>query len=138
MGMYTELHFNAELVNPLPPDVLHVLEYMLGNTEEAHAELPEHPLFGDTRWRFMLRCDSYYFAADTHSTLRYDDIGNCYYLCIRSNLKNYSSEIENFIDWIQPYLAEGEGNFLGFYRYEETEVPTLIYSKKNNASAQLP
>jgi len=32
-----------------------------------------------------------------------------------------------------PYLYKYEGNFLGFYRCEENEEPTLIYA---NASAQ--
>ena len=71
--------------------------------------------------------DSYYFDADTHSTLRFDDISDSYRLCIRCNLKNYSDEIQKFIDWIIPFLDKYEGEFLGFYRYEETEVPTLVY-----------
>lgn len=75
----------------------------------------------------MLRCDSYYFDADTHSTLRFDDISDSYYLCIRTNLKNYGQEIRHFVDWIMPYLDKFEGEFLGFSRYEETEEPTLIY-----------
>ena len=75
----------------------------------------------------MLRMDSYYFSADTNSTLRFDDISNAYYLCIRTNLKNYDNEITEFIDWIKPYLNKLDGDFLGFSRYEETEIPNLIY-----------
>ena len=78
----------------------------------------------------MLNSDSYYFAADTHSTLRYDNIGQCYYLCIRCNLKNYSNEIEKFVDWVMPYIRAYEEDFLGFSRYENTEQPTLIYMKE--------
>jgi len=76
----------------------------------------------------MLHCDSYYFDADTHSTLRYDDIIGSYFLCIRSNFKNYDDEIQSFIDWIRPYINKSEGDFLGFWRYEEDEEPTLIYA----------
>lgn len=83
---------------------------------------------------FMLCMDSYYFDADTISTLRFDDIGNSFYLCIRTNLKNYDSEIEHFIDWIMPYLDKYEtGQFLGFYRYEEDEQPTLIFYKEEKS-----
>lgn len=131
MGMYTELHYNVELSKDVPEDVINILKFMVGDSEDEPSTLPNHPLFGDTRWRFMLRCDSYYFNADTHSTLRLDGISHSYYLCIRCNLKNYNDEIELFIDWIDPYLDEciAKGEFLGFYRYEEDNEPTLIYRK---------
>jgi hypothetical protein len=129
MGMYTELHYNVELKSPVPTNIINTLQYMLGETEEVPPNLPDHKLFQpEGRWRFMLRCDSYYFSADTHSTLRLDYQGG-WYLCIRCNLKNYSEEIENFIDWMMPYIDNSPGNFLGFYRYEESEIPTLIYAK---------
>lgn len=127
MGMYTEFHFNVELKESIQPDMLKILKYMLGEIDEiGDTKLPEHPLFATSRWEGMLRSDSYYFDADTHSTLRNDWQGG-WFLCIRCNLKNYDSEIEKFIDWIMPYCDKFEGDFLGFYRYEETEEPTLIY-----------
>jgi hypothetical protein len=130
MGMYTELHYNAELREDVPQSVIDILKFMVGDIEEEPKELPDHELFSEgSRWRYMLQMDSYYFDADTHSTLRYDEIGQAYYLCIRCNLKNYSDEIEHFIDWIEPYLGVyiQTGDFLGFYRYEENNEPTLIY-----------
>lgn len=130
MGMYTELHFNSALKEDTPADVLDVLRYMVGLHGTLVALLPEHQLFQTERWKYMLRGDSYYFDADTHSTLRYDDIANQHFLCIRCNLKNYSDEIEKFIDWIMPHLDKFPGEFLGFYRYEESEEPTLIYQKE--------
>lgn len=130
MGMYTELHFNAELKQTTPQEVLQVLRHML-NAPGAPARdaltLPAHPLFSTDRWGFMLTCDSYYFAAQTHSTLTYDEITKTHYLCIRCNLKNYDQEIEKFIDWVSPYVDGFPGDFLGFHRYETTEQPTLIF-----------
>jgi hypothetical protein len=58
-------------------------------------------------------------------------VDNCWYLCIRCNFKNYSNEIKHFCDWIYPYLSKFPGDFLGFTRYEETEMPTLIYYAKD-------
>jgi hypothetical protein len=127
MGMYTELHFNAELRADTPQPVLAVLRYMIGDNPDP-ADLPAHPFFGCARWRNMLRSDSYYFAADTHCTLRYDKNAGAHILCIRTNFKNYDSEIEQFIDWIMPYLEKHDGEFLGFSRYAETNAPTLIYT----------
>lgn len=128
MGMYTEIHFNSEMRDDIPTEVVGVLKYMVGEIDMPKV-LPEHDFFQCGRWAMLFRCDSYYFDADTHSELRWDEISESYYLCVRSNLKNYDSEIEKFIDWIDPYLAKYSGDFLGFYRYEETEVPTLIYKK---------
>ena len=127
MGMYTEIHFNSELKSDTPEDVINILKYMVGDLDDEPESKPDHELFDDTRWGFMLQCDSYYFDADTHSTIRFDSISNSYYLCIRSNFKNYGNEIELFIEWIKPYLDKTKGEFLGFSRYEETEEPTLIY-----------
>ena len=129
MGMYTELHFNAEVRDDA--EALPILQFMVDHHAPAPTTLPDHPLFSRERWRFMLTCDSCYFAADTRSTLRtqrYAD-GAYHYLCVRCNLKNYEQEIQLFIDWIMPYLDKEDGEFLGFYRYEETEEPTLIYMK---------
>ena len=126
MGMYTEFHFNVKLKKDVPQNVVDVLNFMLLETK-AEPSLPEHPLFATDRWRVMLVMDSYYFHADTHSTLRFDDISRAYYLCIRCNLKNYNSEIEKFVSWITPYLDEWPGDFLGFSRYEGTEQPTLLF-----------
>lgn len=133
MGMYTEFHFNAELLPSVPHDeIVGVLNFMLGGEEsdQSYAKRsarPAHRLFDSPRWRWMLQCDSYCFAADTHSTLRYDDIAGAYYLCVRCNLKDYGNEIELFVDWIRPYLCASKGDFLGFSRYEENEQPDLIY-----------
>ena len=86
--MYTELHFNARLREDVPAAVVEVLKAMVGESEQI-PPLPDHRLFTMDRWRWMLQCDSYYFDADTHSTLRFDDIAHSYFLCIRTNLKNY-------------------------------------------------
>lgn len=132
MGMYTELHFNVELKRDVPDEALALLQYMV-NPAAKKADvpplLPDHPLFKTARWDYMLGCDSYYFPADTHSTLRLDDIAKAWYLCIRCNLKNYDGEIGKFLDWVLPYADAGT-ECLGYYRYEENDDPTLIYKTR--------
>lgn len=127
MGMYTEFHFNARLRKDVPDDVLAILKGMVQGEDEAPETTPAHPLFATDRWEYMLQCDSYYFAADTRSTLRFDEIGGFHALCIRCNLKNYDGEIQKFIDWIMPYIDEHD-EMLGFYRYEESKQPTLVFA----------
>lgn len=126
MGMYTELHFNAELIRKTPQQVLDVLGYMTGAFELAPATLPDHALFSSERWKGMLLCSSYYFPLSVASSIDWDDIAKSHYLRVRCNLKNYGSEIENFLDWVMPYVHAGD-ECLGYYRYEEDPHPTLIY-----------
>lgn len=127
MGMYTEFHYNVELRKDTPEIITEILQQMISGNGVVKL-LPDHPLFQTSRWSVMLQCDSYYFAATTYCTLQYDDITNLYFLNIRCNLKNYDNEIEKFCDWIRPFIDKEKGDFLGFSRYEETEIPTLIYA----------
>jgi len=137
MGDYTEFHFNAQLKANTPSEVVVTLNQMLGHTKIGQ-ERPKHPLFSTDRWDIMLTCDSAYFDAESHSTLRYKRTAESYYLCIRSNFKHYDKEIPLFLDWIHPHLDKLEGGFLGFYRYEETEIPTLLYMVKKGILQYTP
>jgi hypothetical protein len=131
MGTYTEFHFNVRLCEDTPKRIINLLKDMIyGDREYKEIKTPSHPLFTNSqRWYGMLTCDSYYFAADTISTLRFDDLAKQYFLCIRCNLKNYDDEIENFIDWIDPYVEAKSRSFLGFSRPENSEEPIIIRKK---------
>ena len=45
------------------------------------------------------------------------------------NIKNYNNEIEEFFEWLMPYIDGEEGDFIGYSRYEETKELTLVYLK---------
>lgn len=125
MGMYTALHFNADLKLDVPAEVLATLRYMVSG-EEKPASLPNHPLFGDTPWSWMLQGDSFYFRAQTRSeVVKYPVLGHG--LSITCNFKNYSDELAKFLDWIMPYVGEEPGHWLGYHMYEEDKQPTLIF-----------
>ena len=130
MGMYTEFHFNAELKEDTPEDVLGLLRYMTGETRDRPDKTPDHELFETGRWFLMLCCDSAYFDMSTASGLHRSGTFSFWYLSIRTNFKNYDNEIDKFLDWIHPYLNKDDAEFLGFYRYEDDENPTLIYMKE--------
>ncbi len=131
MGMYTEFRYVARLKDNLPPDVLRVLEVMLGDSGvDSLPAMPDHPLFQDVsagRWQWMLRCSAPYFDAATHSVMWYDTAITQRFLNVQCSLKNYEEEIEKFVDWMAPYIDAVEGDFLGYSRYEEDREPTLIY-----------
>lgn len=127
MGMYTEFVLGVDLVRETPKEVIDILDFMITNDlDDNEPILPDHPLFNTERWRYMLQSDSYYFGGFSNSLIdapRF--IEDVYKLSIRSNLKNYDSEIELFLNWLNPYI-ETRG-FIGYMRYEEFDDPWLIY-----------
>ena len=125
MGMYTELVLGVEVVPNTK--VINILRYMLSSEIKSVCVDINHPLFSTPRWASMLLCDSYYFDGQTDSKLVCDERSKSYYLNVRCNLKNYENEIEQFLDWLCPYIVTD--GFLGYKRYEESYSPTLIYKE---------
>lgn len=128
MGDYTELNIAVKL--KLTDNIRKILEYMTGGRADTDFTVPTHPLFESPRWEFMLMCDSFYFDHTANSSLvnkkpweEEDDMERI--INVRCDLKNYSDEIENFLDWIYQY-SKTRG-FIGYMRYEYDEDPTLIY-----------
>jgi len=135
--MYTEFVFAAELKEDLSQEIVAVLEYLTRKRVDV-PQTPEHEFFRCERWRSILRSDSYYFPGKTHSSFDWDDIVDQYFLTVRSSLKNHDSEIEKFVAWITPYLAETEGTFLGHKRHELATIPTLIFHPNNLVIPEIP
>lgn len=127
MGMYTALHLAIELRSDTPRDVIEILRFMTGDIEEPPVT-PEHPLFQTSRWHVMLRCDSYYFPAQTGYALIVDD--DTYYLTVLSNFKNYCGEITKFADWISPYITPCAPRWIGYSWYEEDDEPRSLYRRE--------
>jgi hypothetical protein len=128
MGMYTEVYIACEIRKDTPPIDLEVLRYMFGDRPDAPEELPNHPLFGTSRWKSFFYGDSYYFPGPPARAWKWDNIGNNYEAVGRCNIKNYEREIEKLFDWIMPFIMDpGPGEFLGFHRYEEDDRPTLMF-----------
>lgn len=128
MGMYTELNIGVDLAPSTPDSVIKVLNYMLSD-EEVDVETPDHPLLQTERWRYMLGSDSCYFDGRTDSSMVRDAVTGVYALNVRCNLKNYDGEIFKFLDFIFPYVITY--GFIGYTRYEESELPYLIWRDKD-------
>lgn len=125
MGMYTELVISTMIKDD--PEVVGALKTMLGEQEDIK-DLPKHPLFSTPRWRIMLICSSHYFVPISVHAFRYNEIAKAWALVTRSDFKNYDNEINLFIDWIKPYLDCSYGEMVGYFRYEEDEIPTIVYN----------
>lgn len=130
MGMYTELAIGVRFKQDLATPVRDTLAYMTANApRDPFAPPVEHRLFGTDRWRWMLQSGgSYYFSAQPCCIWRYDDISNAWFLTVWTNIKNYTDEWDAFLDFILPHLDED--GYIGTYRYEEDENPTLLYVER--------
>lgn len=129
MGMYTQLQLAIDLKFDTPKAVTDILQAMITMDLGWHKgwELPDHPFFNTDRWSWCLQSGgSYYFDGGTHREFRYDRIAECYKLTLLTNIKNYNSEWQHFLHWLQPYI-DTEG-FIGFLWYEEWERPKLIFN----------
>lgn len=136
MGMYTKLHCNIQIKKEAN-ECIEILKYMLGEKDEIDFEIPKHDLFKQEtgRWEYMLKCCSEYFTGTENSKLI--DKGYGYVLHCDCDLKDYENEIELFLDWISQYADYNEWyEFVGYEIYEENDVPTLIYMKKNKFKLQ--
>jgi hypothetical protein len=126
MGMYTELIFGAELKKDTPNEVIEALKYMLGETETKPINFP----LPDGRCEWLFQGSSYYFAINNSvNKMWFDDIDKRWHLSTRSNIKNYESEIETFLEWIKPYIDGGSGgrDMYAIVIYEESDEPTVYY-----------
>lgn len=129
MGMYTELSIGVEFDQDMPKKIIEIITFMATSEEhECPKSLPDHPLFKTERWSWMLRSGgSAYFDRIPSCQWKYNEISRSWHLSLATNIKNYTEEWENFLDFIAPYvLTKG---FIGTYRYEENDNPTLLYSR---------
>lgn len=138
MGMYTEIVVGVSLNPKAPERVVSALKFMAGLEPD---EPDGFPLSGE-RSAWMLRGGSYYFPITSgHVSMRFDEIKKAWELQARSNIKNYSGEIEEFFKWIAPYIeTQGDWTIMGYSRYEEDEQDTAHYAGRNgeHATVQVP
>lgn len=128
MGMYTEIYVKINFKDDLPAEVVNALKWLAG--EDSTQSLPDHPFFRMHRAPILLRCCSYYHQPGVTRNLWFDDISKSWYLCSRSDIKNYEDEIEAFFDWVKPFVeTRGEKTFIGYHLYEEDDEPTLVYAE---------
>lgn len=127
MGMYTELHLAVELKEDTPEDVMNILKYMPERGEKEAIPVPDHPLFKTERWSGMLNSGSCSFPVTCSRLTERKASYSPATLLAHFNIKNYSGEIEAFLDWIMPHIDASYGQFIGYRMYEEDEHPTILY-----------
>lgn len=122
MGMYTEIVVKADVnINELSEVEKSTLNYLFGDGDLPDS-LPEHVFFTLDRWSQIGKMASFYHHPKSINSI--SDDGE--YIFSRSDIKNYSGEIEQFFDWFKPLTTAQEGQCIGYMWYEEDDVPTLI------------
>ena len=132
MGDFTTLQFRMNLKKTIPADHLSIIRFMLNDEliqdiEEILNRNQHHPLFDDPRWRSMLTSfsdpadptPSYESSYLVESEFRFT-------LHVFSVFKNYG-EIEDFFDWIHPYIDETWLTYIGTAKNDISDHPSLIY-----------
>jgi hypothetical protein len=121
MGMYTELLIKCNLKKNLPDDVGNVLSFMFSGGPEP-TNTPSHKLFETDYWKVIGRCFSYYHHPAPVNSYKEGDLFS------RSDFKE-GWIIEEFINWLAPYIDEPSGKCIGWSWYEECDEPYLIIMK---------
>lgn len=129
MGMYTELNIGIELKRETPSEVIAALKHMALGDAYPVVKL-DHPFFETDRWTWALRSGgSYYFDAKPYIRFEYDNISSSWFLTVCTNIKNYRGEWEKMLDWLGPWISTD--GYIGTYRYEEAERPTLLFAEND-------
>jgi hypothetical protein len=132
MGYYTEFVFAASLKETVPNEIVDILKMVV---EGPPVEMDiDHPFFKCDRWRwFGSRSSQYFGYTQPVSSVDYDKTARQWMVSIRCSLKNYTGEIEKFVDWLIPWIEGGSGEcgLLGYSIPEDGDIPTLFYLKNN-------
>lgn len=127
MGEYTELFIRAEMRKDTPPEVLDILRYIINPSWSDPEILPDHPFFQCRRWDRLANSSSYHVTTTSRYAKRPE--WGIVQILISGSFKNYSSEVEKFFDWIDPYIDALPGEFLGFSQFN-VELPTFWHKKE--------
>lgn len=130
MGMYTELDIAVTFPKDVPEDVITVLREMVNPDFDSDGfDIPDsiksHPLFRTKCWSFMLRGDNPIFDGFSNSKIYWDFIIKVWQMGVRCSFTNNDNEIEQFLDFIAPYISTC--GFMGYIKYDADEMPTLIF-----------
>lgn len=110
MGDYTEAIIGCKLKESTPQEIIDTIQWMCDEERNKNNDIPANLPAGDrTSWMFW-SAGSYYFGTTyCPPVFRKDDICDRWCLMARFNIKNYTREIENFLEWLKPHVDQGIG-----------------------------
>jgi len=130
MGMYTELIFGASLKKSTPENIIHDIQQIVDWRDEKIDEMTLKTDISENTLQRVFCSSSFYFGVHTSLVYFRNEDGEKI-LSIRTNCKNYNGEIQEFLEWIEPYVEYGSGtkDMYAIVTYEEDSEPTIYYKK---------
>ena len=150
--MYTEFIFGCTLSKNTPKICIDALDYSINGKDKKPKY--DNPLLWSERFyndRYIDRTEpideiedfceeydffrlfhssSFYFgAAESIRKFYYEPIDDTYKISTRADFKNYDGKLEDFLEYIKPYVESGSGpkKIYAYVHYELDDFPT-IYS----------
>ena len=139
MGYYTELKFDVKLKQDTPENVVNILKMVINERDLGHDKVlfssedvfkPElnNPFFKCERWYMLFLSTN--FDDEMQGSRFYEENGR-WIINLHTEFKNYDSEIDNFFDWIKPFIAgRKKKQYVGYYRGEDMEQQTNLYVER--------
>jgi hypothetical protein len=140
MGYYTSLKFKAKLKHDIPEEVLGILKRVLiekclvpsykklFNSQDVFKVDIKHPFFQCERWFAVFlftNCDNSKKGGKLYQK------NDSWIIDLDTEFKNYDDEIENFLDWISPFIAgRKKKQYVGFYQGEDSDSQVNLYIKR--------
>ena len=123
MPVCTEGFVRAVVMADTPLPVIDALHCMVGNIQEKDVDwnspelqvafLLEEGSRGRSLWNFVVR------HSDQPSVFVRDGNRGHWHLHALTSVKNYNHELEQFFNWIRPYLREKAGEFIGYAVHDQ-------------------
>ena len=121
--MYTEVYVNVDLKKETPNEVLSVLAAMCEDGDKRALDVLDKP----EKWKRLFYDGSFYTPLTSSRNLTYNEHNNSFSLLGKGDIQNREGEIQQFFDWIKPWVVGSPGDFIGYWRYEEDQVPELVF-----------
>lgn len=129
MGMYTELTLGCRLSENTPKVCLDALDFCINKRGNLYPKLEEFIDRYDLE--YLVNSSSVYFGFNLPVHIFESTFANEYVLFIRSSCKNYDSQIEKFLRYLEPYIVKGSGenNIYATVIYESDKDLTIYKLK---------
>lgn len=133
MGYYTEFKVELKFKQDTPEDIIVFLKKILIEKDYSIKPKFEHKFFQCDRWLSLFISTNYEKVENTK--MWYDGY---FKIIIHSSFKNYGNEIEEFMDWISPYVVgRKKKEYVGFFKGESMDSPINIYIERPIKSLDL-
>lgn len=137
MGHYTNFRFKAKLRIDTPKEVLTLLDNTINKgitdkviftSEDIPRPAIEHPFFDCRRWYMLFLSTN--FDKSLQGGRFYLKNNRCV-LDIHTEFKNYDDEIDQFMDWIKPYVSgRKKKQYVGYEKPEWSDTESNLYIER--------